>query len=263
VGWIAVALVIAVVAAAFFDRFDPARRQRLALPVKMKTLALSFRDPANTPSAHLSSLAPVVRSNGFARLFLAELRLALKGLPWWWYVAAVGLLIAQFTTALDVSRGPLLGTAWLWPLPVWSAMGTRESRYGTGALLFSSARILPRQLLATFLAGVAVAAVAGAGAGVRLVLAGALPGLLAWIAGALFLPALALCLGVWTRTSKAFEALMAALWYVGPMNHVPGMDYTGAADGTLTIHYAAIYSALALGLVLAALARRRTELRHV
>ena len=261
VAWMVVALAVAMVAAAFFDRFDPARRQRLVLPPKVKALASLSRETADTPPVG-ASLSPVIRANGFARLFVAELRLALKGMPWWWYAAAIGLLIAQCTAALGEARGPWLGTAWLWPLPVWSAMGTRESRYDTGAFLFSSPRILSRQLPASFLAGVAVAAAMGAGVAVRLVLTGALAGLLAWIAATLFIPALALCLGVWTRTSKTFEGLMTALWYVGPMNHTPGFDYTGSADGPHTLHYAAIYLALAAGLLLGAFARRRTELQQ-
>lgn len=262
--WVVVALAVAVLAAAFFDRFDPARRRRFALPARSNRStadAQPVRLQSATPT-HVTSLSPVLRSGGFARLVVAELRLGLKGLPWWWYVVALGLLIAQFASSLDASRGPVLATAWIWPLTVWSAMGTRESRYGTGALLFSSARIVPRQLLAAFLAGVVVAVVIGAGAAVRLLFAGALTGLLAWFAGVLFIPALALCLGVWTRTTKAFEGLMAALWYVGPLNHVPGFDYTGSADGPETLRYAVIYVALAGTLLVAALARRKTELQH-
>jgi hypothetical protein len=54
-------------------------------------------------------------------------------------------------------------------------------------------------------------------------------GVSAWLAGAFFVPSLALALGVWSGTSKPFEAFYTALWYVGPMHHTPGLDFTGAA----------------------------------
>ena len=34
----------------------------------------------------------------------------------------------------------LLLALWLWPLPIWSAMGTRERRHNTGQLVFSTPR---------------------------------------------------------------------------------------------------------------------------
>jgi len=36
---------------------------------------------------------------------------------------------------------------------------------------------------------------------------------------------------VWTGSGKFFEALYTVLWYVGPMNHLPQLDYVG---GTAT-----------------------------
>jgi hypothetical protein len=139
-------------------------------------------------------------------------------------------------------------------------MGTRESRHGTAQILFSSARILPRQLPACWLAGVAVAAVTGAGAMVRLLVAGELPGTIAWAAGALFLPSLAMALGVWSSTSKVYEGLLTALWYLGPMNHVPGLDFTGAASGSKTMSYALMYLVLAGAFLTAAFFGRSRQI---
>jgi hypothetical protein len=144
---------------------------------------------------------------------------------------------------------------------LWSAMGSRETRFATGQLVFSSARILSRQLPACWTAGVAVALLAGGGAALRLLLAGQTAGLLAWIAAAVFIPALALALGVWSGTGKVFEGLYTALWYIGPMNRVPGLDFTGAANGPRTAHYAIVYLALAAALLIAAFLGRRRQLR--
>jgi hypothetical protein len=270
--WFVAAVLLAFLAALVFDRFDATRAASSAVGNRKVTgtagsaaslAADSSLVPPQPAVVRLTALSKNARGSGFHRIFAAELRLALQGLRWWWYAVAVGLLIAQLASPLAISRGPLLGVAWIWPLLVWSAMGSRESRFGTRSLLFTCANILPRQLLACFLAGLTVAILTGAGAGIRLLLANDLAGLFAWLAGALFLPALALGLGILSGTAKLFEGLLTAIWYVGPMNHIPGLDFTGAASGPHTISFALIYLALAATLLLSAFAIRSRQLRSV
>jgi hypothetical protein len=277
--WIGAALAIALLAAIFFDRFDAARgwqfswrRPATAAAVANGALAgavdLAAGDAMPAAGAavatrlHLTALSRGGHSNAFWRLFIAELRLALQGLPWWWYVAALGFLTAEFVTPLEIARGPLLGTAWLWPVLVWSAMGARETRFATRGLIFSSSGILQRQFPASYLAGVALAVLAGAGVGIRLLLTGQTGHLAGWAAGALFLPALAMALGVLSGSGKSFEALLTGLWYVGPMNHTGGIDYTGWANGNAAPRYAAIYVLMTAGLLAAAFCVRSRQLRN-
>ncbi len=252
--WVAVAVALALLAALVFDRFD-ATRGAVRIVVNARVKAVDVPRTIARASVHLTPLARTGRGS-FGRLVLAELRLALKGFRWWWYAGAVGLVVAQVTSPLDTARGPVLAAAWLWPIFVWSAMGTRESRYGMGSLLFSCPRMLTRELPASFLAGVIVALLAGIGVGARLLLIGHWPDLVAWLAGALFLPSLALALGVVSGTSKTYEGLLTVLWYIGPLQHVPGFDFTGAADGPLALHYAGVYFALSGALLLAAFLAR-------
>lgn len=47
----------------------------------------------------------------------------------------------------------------------------------------------------------------GGGLGFRLLIGGDWPGFSGWLAGALFVPTFALALGVWSGSSKLFEAL--------------------------------------------------------
>jgi hypothetical protein len=265
--WFVVAALLAFFAALVFDRFDSARIEASAIRKRqvVRSAAPSASDAPVTaprPSAvHLTPLANSATGSGFSGLFAAELRLALKGYRWWWYAIAAGLLIAQFFVPLGPARGLLLGTAWIWPILIWSAMGTRESRFGTHALLFSSPRILLRQFPACFLAGFAIAALAGAGIALRLLIAGQYAGLIAWLAGALFLPSLALASGVVSGTGKVFEALLTVLWYIGPMNRTPGLDFTGAASGPFTIRYAVIYLLISAALLAFAFFARARQLR--
>jgi hypothetical protein len=84
---------------------------------------------------------------------------------------------------------------------------------------------------------------------------------LAWAAGVLFIPSLALALGVWSGTSKFFEGLYTALWYLGPINRAPGLDFTGSANGPQAGRYALLYLGVAATLVAAAFFRRARQLR--
>jgi hypothetical protein len=272
--WLGVALGLTLFASILFDRFtdvrmasSPRRRkERKPTPVLDRRRHEPFPEgaamPASRPAVHLTPLALQAPTNAFGRLLVAELRLALQGYRWWWYAVALALICAQLVTPLAISRGPLLTVAWVWPVLIWSAMGAREAHFGTSALLFSSARILPRQLPACFAAGFLVAAMTGVGAAFRLLLAGEGAGLFAWCVAAAFLPALALALGVLTGTSKFFEGLYVAWWYVGPLNRVPGIDFTGSANGALTMRYASLYLLLVGGLLVIAFAARTRQLRH-
>jgi hypothetical protein len=269
-GWLLAALALVLLAATFFDRFDPTRsrwRSR-AKPmqggvapeteVHLATYSGGSRAAVRT---HLVPLGEGAYAPNFGRICFAELRLAVKGCHWWWYAMAAGLLIAQFAAPLDVSRGPLLTVAWIWPILIWSGLGTREKLFGTQQLLFSCPRILLRQLPAAWLAGVVIAAVLGGGTAFRLAIAGQITGLLAWAVGALFVPSLALALGVWSGTSRFFEGFYTALWYVGPLNRVPGIDFTGGGSGALAGRFAVVYLGITAILVGAAFFRRARQLR--
>jgi ABC-type cobalamin/Fe3+-siderophores transport system ATPase subunit len=84
-------------------------------------------------------------------------------------------------------------------------------------------------------------------------------GLIAWTAGALFIPALALVLGVATGSRKFFEALYTAWWYVGPLHHIRNLDFMGTTAASST---PAAYLAAAALLVLAAYSLRKLRLAY-
>jgi hypothetical protein len=141
-------------------------------------------------------------------------------------------------------------------------MGAREARHGTEQLIFSAPRVLPRQLLVGWFVGVVIAVATGGGVAVRLLLARNYAGLLGWCAGALFIPTFALALGVWTASSRPFEGLFTGLWYMGPLNRIPGFDFTGGANGPDTVKYACLYLVLTCVLLASALFGRRWQLRR-
>lgn len=264
--WTGFAIVLALIAAVFFHRFNPAREWRLGRamrppsPAPLETSAQGeTSSSAERPAVHLTPLAQVRSRHSFVALVTAELRIMLKGKRWWWYVVAGGLSFACLVSPLQSSRSGVLVAAWIWPILVWSSMGARERRYETESLIFSSAGALPRQLPAVWVAGVVVALLTGGGVGIRLLLHGDMPGLASFLAGAFFIPSLALALGVWSGSSKAFEAIYTAWWYVGPANHTPGFDFIGvnaASSQPLT------YALMAVSLLAASYWGRRVRLGY-
>ncbi len=135
-------------------------------------------------------------------------------------------------------------------------MGSREARFGADQLVFSAPHPLSRQLPLVWLAGVIVTLVTGGGVAGNLILAGVWMHLLAWGTAVLFIPALALALGVWSGSNKLFEVVYMVWWYAGPLNRVSYLDFmeTGEQVGVERLLVYWIGTALLLGL--AVLGRR-------
>jgi len=261
--WIGLALGLALAAAVFFDRFDTARgsgrvrKPKQALPEAVPEAA----GPA--PAVHLHPLPPGAHRFRFFELLRAEMRLLLQGQRWWWYAMAAGLLVASLAAPLDSVRSVVLPLAWLWPILRWSALGTRESRHGTDGLVFSAAHPLSRQLPAAWLSGVLLAVATGGAAVLRFALAGDWTGVGAWAVGALFIPTLALTLGVWSGSGKLFEIVFLVFWYLGPMQRVAPLDYLGAVPAAVKAGMPLAYLAATALLMVAAVAGRKRQLARL
>lgn len=263
--WVLVAVGVALFAALLFDRFDPSRgRARVRKEKRGEAEAATETEPAPLPVAFsLQPLPAAARRFRFLDLLRAELRLLLQGQRWWWYAGALGLLIASLTAPLAPARSTILAIAWIWPLLLWSPLGTRESRFATDGLVFSAAHPLSRQLPAAWAAGVLLALATGGGVALRLILAGDWTGAGAWLVVALFIPTLALALGVWSGSSKPFEAIYLVLWYIGPLQKTPSFDFMGAVPAAVKSGMPlAVLAATAL-LGAAAVAGRRRQIEGV
>lgn len=264
--WVVVAGAVALLAAAFFRRFDPAYEWSLRRTREQQQSATNGADLATSSlqalaqsARGLTPLAPRGNRWPLPQLVASELRLMLQGQRWWWYTVAAGLLIAQFAASTVAARHGILVFAWLWPVLVWSQIGCREARCATQSLIFSSERALTRQLPAVWIAGALVALLTGAGFGTRALLGADWQSFLPWLAGAFFIPSLALALGVWSGSSKFFEALYTVWWYAGPANHSPGLDFMGTTPASSN---PAFYLLAAGILIAAAYMGRRTRIRY-
>jgi len=260
--WVGIALGIALLAALFFDRFSSSQGttggSRESIEPNGSRESAKRADGLPSLSVHLGALPAGTRRFSFVRTVLVELRLLLKGHRWWLYVVAAGLVVAGLVTPLDLTRQIWLPLAWVWPLTIWSSMGSREVQHRTDQLVFSAAFPLRRQLPAAWMSGFLVALAMGGGAAVRLLFTGGGNEVFALLVGAAFVPSLAFALGAWSGSRKLFEVIYLVIWYVGPINGFSALDYLGATHEAIARGVPLVYLALtALLLGLAVVGRRR------
>jgi hypothetical protein len=233
------AAAVAVVPALWFGRFDPdrsgPRREVSALTASETADMESGGTPAPITRQALPAYRPLLASRRHVhapwRLLAAETRILAQGTPsWWWLIAAAvnAAALAVPSTLVKpagASAALLLSAAWIWPALLWSRLGTQRHENGLDTLLaaYPGAYL---QLAAEWAAGFLLTALAGAGPLLRMAATGDAAGVTAWLAGAVFIPALALLLGTVTRTQRTFQALYIVLWWTA-VNRVSAADYMG------------------------------------
>ena len=287
--WVAVSTALALLGALWFDRFDAcpgmgrgsSGRRKGRVPTSARgnlaktvssggSVALrpvttawarpvaSSRDPARSVAVPRAS-APRLRLGGLA---MAEARIMLKGVSRWWGLIALGLAVASLFAPLPVVKAFLAPFSLIWPLLLWSPLGSRERACRTDELLFSTPRPVARLLAAQWLAGAALALAVTGGALARFALIGEWTNVAALLVAAGFVPSLALALGTWSGSARLFEVLYLMLWYMGPMNRIPALDYAGATQPGTGAGTVAGFLAVAVVLAGMALIGRFRQLRR-
>ena len=225
-------------------------------------------DPETVDSASLTRVEDR-NASGFGRLVSAELRLAVRGRRWWWYAGALALVVAPVgllasggspSLASELARGLLLPLAFVWPIFVWSELGTRVVRHRMTDLVLSS-NYPVRQLVAEWVGGVVVALAVSSGLVALFVGTGQTSALVGVAAGAVFAPSLAVAAGIWSRSSWLFELSYLMLWYVGPLNGGVPVDFLGTTGESLDAGVPLVFAGLGLALVGAAVVRRKQDVK--
>jgi len=260
--WMGLALVLVLISAVPFDRFDPAAR-RLRVGRKSKTRAptqdvMPVAQPMAAAPARLTPLDNSAVQAGFAAALAAELRLLVCTQKMWWFAALMGLNIAALVDPSDNRARLWFAAAFLWPMLIWSSMGTREKMHQMQQIMYAIAHPMGRLLPAIWVSGVVVAAVAGTGYAARLMIHGQEDHLIGWMAGALFVPSLALALGVVTNSNRLFEIIYLIWWYLGIAASVSMFDYKGTTDAAIASAIPLYYLLSSIVLIaIAVLARPR------
>ena len=225
---IVVAACLAVLPALWFGRFDPARGRAVAdRATDDGTPVLPALPPRPRPYPVLSVVG-ARRRLATVRLLAGEVRILVQGLSRWWWLVVAAITAASLAIPADAGlrAGALLSAAWIWPILIWSRLGTQRHENGLDGLL-GSYPARRRQLAAEWAAGLLLAVVTGVGPLLRMAFADDGAGVAAWVAGALLIPSFALLLGVATRTHRVFQVAYVILWYA-VVNQVAAVDYMGA-----------------------------------
>jgi hypothetical protein len=264
-GWVGVGFGIALLAALCFNRFDPSHERRRGTTNQEPTTepVTQTTNDLSQPSLFVVRLSPVGPARwSFGRVLLAELRLLLSDVRWWWYGVLAALILAGLFAPNDLARQYILPATWLWPILVWSSLGVLEARHHTTQLVFSAAHPLGRQLPAAWLAGILVTALAGSGVAINLLQAGDSLSVLAWSVAAVFIPTLALALATWSSSGTLFEVTYMVLWYFGPLRQiVPQFDFMGVSDKARAAGMPLVYLVVTVALLASAIVGRRRQLQ--
>ncbi len=259
--WFGFAVIAAMMAIPLFDRFDvtTARRRLAQSKVKPAHRAGKTKKPSgiNARSSRLFTL-PLLRFKR-VRVLAAELRLALKGHHWFWYAVTIGLAAGQLAAPFEIARMYLTPLAMVWPLVIWSSMGTREARFNTGPMLISTPNPITHQLTALWLSGFMIAFAAVICMVARSILTGEISYALMLLIAAVLVPSASLAFGTLSGSRKLFEVVYVMIWYVGSIDRVSALDFLGTTSESVTgvkFFVLGILSLLFLSATVAARVRR-------
>jgi hypothetical protein len=247
--WVAVSLILVLIAIPLFHRFNPTHpfypgyRRSNGIPRRIwhrvsDKISGSILPKIKATQPHISpslkiSIDRLGARSAFLRTLQAEMRILAKGQPWWWYLGAGVMIYLCLTSPLEQVRRTLLPLTWIWPLTIWSNLGTREFQYGTIDLVLSSPNPLRRQLAAVWTSGIIFTGLNGLGALIPFLISHAWSCTFAWLLSMFFIPSLAMALGVWSGGNKLFEVTYLLLWYLGPIEGIPLLDFLGALNDPL------------------------------
>ncbi|MFD0884679.1 hypothetical protein ACFQ08_08950 [Streptosporangium algeriense] len=258
------AVLMALLPALWFGRFDPAKGvAKVSSPSDVPSeAAVPVPLPGLTRPRSLMSLpkTEVRTTRTTARLVAGEVRILLRGIPRWWWLGALAIsfsvLLLTFLSPAGLTASSAISAAWIWPILIWSRLGTQRHENGVETLM-AAYPATGHRLFAEWAAGVVLTALAGAAPLASAVITSGTASVGIWVAAVLFVPSLALALGVLSRTHRLFQVVYLVLWYVA-VNGVSFLDYMGLhREGGPSFVLVSALAAALLGVVfLVGLARR-------
>jgi hypothetical protein len=223
--WVGVGALLALVVAPFFHRFDPSLvRRRIPRPWSARRASAGTSvvvEPATRTRRAAEDLPPAASGPWLFGLVRGQLLWVLRGRRVVFWLGAA--ILAAVSFAASPATAPPAALVYLWPVLVWSRLGAPEP--SVAPILRSCPHPILRGVASAYLAGALAGAVFLVGPAVRTGLGRDATVLGALSCALLFPPALALALGSWAGTPKAFEASYTALWYVGVQT--PAVDFMG------------------------------------
>ncbi len=247
--WVVLAIAVCLLALVWFKRFDPDYARSAAVGA-WKSMTSRFRrqpaqwQPAKESKWTVGALPQTLLDRSaqaqnyfegfqFVAVLLAELRLMLRSVPKSAYAADhAGQLQRHRRSRRRKGEPPAISVACSGITLVADGHPRAPRRHRCSDVL--RAPFLPAPAPALWSAGALVALLSAAGMIFRALRFGDLHLLAACLAGAVFIPSLALACGVWSNTPRLFEALYVGLWYLA-LNGAPFADFMGLTTALVAI----------------------------
>lgn len=243
---LAIGIVAFTLAVTFFDRFANTA-------VSSSKTSSSFIDNKLTAIGSLADklLLSLTNFSSFTRQMRLELLLMLKGLSKYWYLAIIGVNIAQVAVPMTTLNTVVIPLSWLLCVLVLSPIGIRSRLANTQALMGYCNFSIQRQALSVVSAATLLLLLTTSGALVRMLVTGEWLIALQMLIATSFISALAFALSSLTKTTRTFEVIYPALWYVGPAHAMVYFDYFGVKSSASWQANMPIYTLVAAVLLFA------------
>ena len=264
--WFLVTLIIVLIGVVLFKGFEGSPQIR-----KRSLLSKLFHSSIKSKEIHeltlveeqidnAQNLTSVNYSPSLLSLIVLETKLSISRQTWWWYLIQLSLIVQCIWFPFETVKQIIGPFSWCWPLLIWSSMGTRETMFNTKQVVFSCPFPIRRHFIAIWISGLIITLLTGSGLFVRLVMERDAIGIVALLVGAMFIPSLALTLGVWTRTNRTFEVAFMIIMFMGVFNKVAILDFMGIVEGSISSGFTIVYFFLTVTLFLLALYGRKRQI---
>ena len=181
-----------------------------------------------------------------------------KGPRWFWLINLAGLA-ASCLMPLHIAHQYALPAMWFLQVNRWADIATKEKNYRTYYFTYTSFEPLKRLLTAQVAAAIVLAITFATPVIARYAISGNYLSVIAIIAGAIFIIALSVSMGIITGGKRLFEIAFFMLTYAN-ISGVTILDYFGAFN--VEIWYVAMISVISIVLLAVAYIGRNYEIRH-
>lgn len=242
----------------FRHRFEGIKIGNLIKKKSKKPIAKTI-----TRDASLTPLGALKRRFGAFQLLRGELRLMFRSHHLAWYGGVVLLTVLALVLNPEQVTTIILPVTALWGTLIFSQMGCRDFKNHTEVLVGCTVYGETQRLSAGWLAGVFLQLTLFAGLFTRFYLEGQLNSIPILLVAALFIPAMAICLGRITSSSRTFEFLFMLILYIGPIDRAPAVDFLGTTIANAPPPVMTFLIATAIFLVTVLLIGQKDRLKRV
>jgi hypothetical protein len=254
--WIGFSLLLIWISAKFFHRFDV--KEKISTK-KKRSPAANISSGLITGDIKLSALPAITPAYGILPFIKTELLMLLrKGSKWFWLVNAGGMIVLVFAP-LSIAHQIVLPILWFLQVSRWSDLATKEKTNRMHYFTYAAYQPVKRLLVSQIAAGIILAVALSFPLIIRYSVSGGFIHALDILAGAVFIVAFAVCLGILSGGNKLFEILFFVLTY-SAVNGIPFMDYFGGMHNDL--NYTGLMLAIIIFLLTVSFALRNYEIGH-